>query len=209
MMMTGFAASAVKEINLPRPRHNPETKASQGRGISAAADWPLAGSSSAATRTRTRFIMRIVSLWSATTVAWALVVASLAAFGNPTRAAQSQTEQTVKPIYAISYVIGSKRAVGYFQPIDGKCDMTLMIAEATDPNVALAPSAARLSLSMEPGQSAGLGTEEGESMVLTCGAGAATMLVRRLSARDGHLVGNKRPLAVAGPSRLPLSGPSN
>jgi len=151
--------------------------------------------------------MRIVSLWSATTMA-ALVIAGLAAFGNPTRAAQSPAKQTVKPIYAISYVIGSKRAVGYFHPIDGKCAMTLMIAEATDPNVALAPSAARLSLSMEPGQSARLGAEEGESMVLTCGAGAATMLVERVSATEGHL-GNNRPLAVADPFRLSLVGSSN
>src|SRR5882757_558914 len=32
---------------------------------------------------------------------------------------------------AMSYVIGSKRAIGYFHNVSGKCQLTLMIAEAT------------------------------------------------------------------------------
>ena len=32
---------------------------------------------------------------------------------------------------AMSYVIGSKRAVGYFQSVSGKCQLTLMIAEVS------------------------------------------------------------------------------
>jgi hypothetical protein len=85
---------------------------------------------------------------------------------------------------AMSYEIGSKRAVGYFQKSDGKCQLVLMIAEAVDPDVAKPGSAARLSLAMMPGQSASLASEEGQSMVVTCGADAESMEVGRAAARS-------------------------
>jgi hypothetical protein len=85
---------------------------------------------------------------------------------------------------AMSYEIGSKRAVGYFQKADGKCQLVLMIAEAVDPDVAKPGSAARLSLAMMPGQSASLASEEGQSMVVTCGANAESMEVGRAAARS-------------------------
>ena len=80
---------------------------------------------------------------------------------------------------AMTYVIGSKRTVGYFQSVSGKCQLTLMIAEAVDPDVAKPPSAARMSLAMMPGQSVALGSAEGETMTATCGAGGETMEIRR------------------------------
>jgi len=80
---------------------------------------------------------------------------------------------------AMTYVIGSKRAVGYFQNVSGKCQFTMMIAEAVDPDVAMPPSAARMSLAMTPGQSIALGSAEGETMTATCGAGGETMEIKR------------------------------
>lgn len=44
--------------------------------------------------------------------------------------------ETFWPIEGISYQLGSKRAVGYFEPRNGKCQVTLMIAEAVDPDQA-------------------------------------------------------------------------
>ena len=80
---------------------------------------------------------------------------------------------------AMSYVIGSKRAVGYFQSVSGKCQLTLMIAEATDPDVAMPPSAARMSLALIPGQSLALGSAEGETITATCGTGGETIEIKR------------------------------
>jgi hypothetical protein len=85
---------------------------------------------------------------------------------------------------AMSYELGSKRAVGYFQKSAGKCQLVLMIAELVDPDVAKPGSAARLSLAMAPGQSATLASEEGQGMVVTCGADAETMQVERAAARS-------------------------
>jgi hypothetical protein len=80
---------------------------------------------------------------------------------------------------AMTYVIGSKRAVGYFQSVSGKCQLTLMIAEAVDPDVAMPPSAARMSLVMTPGQSVAFGSAEGETMTAICGAGGETIEIKR------------------------------
>ena len=83
---------------------------------------------------------------------------------------------TIWPIEAISYELGSKRVIGYFEPRDGRCQVTLMIAEAVDPDKAPL-SATRLSLPILPGGSAGLASEEGRAIELTCGARAQTVVV--------------------------------
>ena len=80
---------------------------------------------------------------------------------------------------AMTYLIGSKRAIGYFLNKDGACQLTLMIAEAVDPDLAQPPSAARMTVSMMPGQSMALGSAEGESMVATCGADGQTIEIKR------------------------------
>lgn len=89
--------------------------------------------------------------------------------------------ETFRPIQAISYVFGSKRMAGYFQSADGKCQVTLMIAEAVDPDVAIAPSPARISLTLTAGQATSLDSAEHASIALTCGAGAQTVQVSRVS----------------------------
>jgi hypothetical protein len=89
--------------------------------------------------------------------------------------------ESYRQIEAISYVFGSKRAIGYFRGIQGKCHLTMMIAEAVDPDVATPTSAARLNLAMAPGQVADFMSVEGESITLGCGANADTVRVKRAS----------------------------
>jgi hypothetical protein len=83
---------------------------------------------------------------------------------------------------AIDYVLGSTRALGYFQTVAGQCLLTLMIAEVVDLDRAASESAARLRFAMQPGQEAVVGSEEGPEMLLTCGAKAATLQVTRAEA---------------------------
>ena len=84
---------------------------------------------------------------------------------------------------AIDYVLGSTRAIGYFQTVAGQCQLTLMIAEAVDLDWAAPGSAARLRFAMQPGQVAAVASEEGPEMLLVCGAKAATLQVTRDDAR--------------------------
>jgi hypothetical protein len=89
------------------------------------------------------------------------------------------TTEVYRATEAINYTLGSTRAIGYFQAVDGQCELTLMIAEAVDPDRAAPHSAARLRFAMHPRQVAALASEEGPEMVLVCGANAATVEVTR------------------------------
>jgi hypothetical protein len=53
----------------------------------------------------------------------------------------------------------------------------MMIIERSDPDKLLPVTPARLRLVMHPGQIAGLDSEEGKSLNLTCGEDAAMLLV--------------------------------
>jgi len=103
----------------------------------------------------------------------------LAAAGTGVASARMSGPQTFKPSEGMTYVLGSKRAVGYFLNTSGTCQVTLMIAEAVDPDVAQPTSAARMTVGMTPGQSMTLGSAEGESMVATCGSGGETLQITR------------------------------
>ena len=89
------------------------------------------------------------------------------------------TTEVSRATEAIRDTLGSTRAIGYFQAVDGQCELTLMIAEAVDPDRAAPRSAARLRFAMHPKQVAALASEEGPEMVLVCGANAATVEVTR------------------------------
>jgi hypothetical protein len=109
----------------------------------------------------------------------------IAALGTGAASARMSGPQTFTPSEGIIYVLGSKRAIGYFLNKDGNCQVTLMIAEAVDPEASTPTSAARMTLGMLPGQSLSLGSVEGESMVATCGAGGQTLeITRTLSFRS-------------------------
>jgi len=81
-----------------------------------------------------------------------------------------------RPIQSISYTFGSKIASGYFLQRNSVCVVTLMIAEKTDPDLP-SPTATRVRVMLDPGQVAGLDSEEGRSLSLTCGEDAATLVV--------------------------------
>ena len=110
----------------------------------------------------------------------ALALGSLVAcaFAIPAAAHRNPASEIYRSAQAISYQLGSKRAVGYFLSHNGACQLTLMVAEAVDVEVAEPTSAAKLSVAILPGQSASLASEEGESMVLTCGGSAETLTVK-------------------------------
>jgi hypothetical protein len=86
--------------------------------------------------------------------------------------------ETFGPIDGLSYQLGTKLAVGYFQALSGRCRVTLMIAEMMHPDEAKPSSASRLSLPLDPGESATLSSEEGSSIELTCGVDARSINVK-------------------------------
>jgi hypothetical protein len=89
---------------------------------------------------------------------------------------QEEGDALYRPIQSISYEFGSKAVSGYFVQRNSVCLVTLMIAERTDADLP-SPTAARVRVMLDPGQVAGLDSEEGRSLSLTCGEDAATLVV--------------------------------
>jgi hypothetical protein len=89
---------------------------------------------------------------------------------------QKEGDALYRPIQSISYEFGSKAMSGYFVQRNSVCVVTLMIAEKTDPDLP-SPTATRVRVMLDPGQVAGLDSEEGRSLSLTCGEDAATLAV--------------------------------
>jgi len=82
-----------------------------------------------------------------------------------------------RPIQSLTYDFGSKSTSGYFVPENGVCRVVLMVSEKADPDAATLPSPTRLRLTLTPGQAASLDSEQGRTVSVACGEGAATLLV--------------------------------
>jgi len=102
-----------------------------------------------------------------------------AAISMGVASARMSGPQTFKPSEGMIYALGAKRAIGFFLNSGGRCQVTLIIANALDSGVSQAP-AAPMSGAMLPGQSLTFAGADGEAMVLTCGAGGETIDVRHV-----------------------------
>jgi hypothetical protein len=99
------------------------------------------------------------------------------------------------PIQSISYEFGSKAMRGYFVQQGSVCVVTLMISERSDLDSPSPSTATRLRLMLDPGQIAGLDSEEGRSLNFTCGEDAAMLIVdygerSKLMAQQGTAISN-------------------
>jgi hypothetical protein len=116
--------------------------------------------------------------------AHALAFAGTALIGLSLSAASSQTQAAVKdeakyaPIQSIRYDFGSKSMSGYFVEQAARCVVMLMVSEKGDPDSATSLTATRVRLVLNPGQTAGLDSEEGRSLNVTCGEAATSLLVK-------------------------------
>jgi hypothetical protein len=98
-------------------------------------------------------------------------------------AASSQSQAPVRdeakyaPIASIRYDFGSKSMSGYYVQQAAKCVVMLMVSDTGDPDTARLRSATRVRLVLNPGETAGLDSEEGRSLNFTCSEGATALLV--------------------------------
>jgi hypothetical protein len=103
------------------------------------------------------------------------------------------------PLQSLSYQFGSKFMSGYFVQQASQCLVMLMVIERSDPDQPLPATAARVRLLLDPGQTAGLDSEEGRSLNVTCGERAAKLQVEA-GERDALFALQTRPASreVAG-----------
>jgi len=98
-----------------------------------------------------------------------------AAFGQPP--AQLMEEVRYRPIDSIRYDFGSKSTSGYFVEQGKKCLVMLMVYEKLDLDAPSSSTATRVRLVLNPGETAGLDSEEGRSLNFTCADGATALIV--------------------------------
>ena len=111
------------------------------------------------------------------------------ATGTGLSAAGSRSPTTMKPLMAISLDVGSKHVVSYYLNADGRCKLTLMIADAArDENSERSAQILRLRLMVEPGRPALVDTTDGKLLQFACEPAAqamnATLLDQIAAGRD-------------------------
>jgi hypothetical protein len=106
------------------------------------------------------------------TVAISLCASAASAQSQPVK-----SEASYAPIQSIRYDFGSKSMSGYFVELTAKCVVMLMVSQKQDPDTDYSNSATRVRLVLNPGQTAGLDSEEGRSLNFTCGQGATALVV--------------------------------
>ena len=91
--------------------------------------------------------------------------------------APDKDQAAYAPIQGIRYDFGSKSMSGYFVSDTSRCVVVLMVSEKSDPETAPSATATRVRLMLNPGQTAGLDSDEGRSLNFTCGERAAALTV--------------------------------
>ena len=109
---------------------------------------------------------------------FAVAFAGISAMAGPgmTRATDSASPLTMKPLQGISFNIGTKRAVSYFLSDGDACKLTLMLAEIVHGDE-VGLTATRMTVAVEADKAVHLDTAEGKSLEFKCQAGAQVMSI--------------------------------
>jgi hypothetical protein len=109
----------------------------------------------------------------------AAMLAGFTPFGVESVAAD-EAQRTFKPLHGVSLHIGSKHAVGYFEPADGVCELTLVVGEEPTGEEIRAVTPARFRASVKAGQHVRFDTGEGKELAFYCGPAASAMSVETM-----------------------------
>ncbi|WP_457796380.1 hypothetical protein [Methylocystis sp. S23] len=112
-------------------------------------------------------------------IATALGGALALAAATPVSAADAWSETTMKPLAATSLDAGAAHVVSYFQPVNGACRLTMMIADQEMETKGGSPT--RVQMTVEPGRAAFVDDADGKSSRFTCLYGAEAMSVVRVN----------------------------
>lgn len=107
----------------------------------------------------------------------AVAVIAYTAINNKAHAADAGA-LTLAPTKGISLDVGNKRAVAYFRPATGICNVTVVLAEKIGTEGALPQAGARITVPVLPGKSARIDTVAGKTLDVGCALGAQTVTLR-------------------------------
>jgi hypothetical protein len=99
----------------------------------------------------------------------------LSTLGTPTRADElAQSLGPVGPHDPILTTVGSKRVIAFYEPGNDHCALNAVVWDNTNPH---AVSAARVRISLEPGQIVHIDSAANESLSLQCGKNAEALTI--------------------------------
>jgi len=99
----------------------------------------------------------------------------LSTLGTPTRADElAQSLGPVGPHDPILTTVGSKRVLAFYEPGNDHCAFNAVVWDNTNPHAA---SAARVRISLEPGQIVHIDSAANESLNLQCGKNAEALTI--------------------------------
>lgn len=98
----------------------------------------------------------------------------------PVQAGDFSSAHVVRPKAGLSLELGAKKAVGYYVPDQGGCDLTLLVGEAGEAVSDLKKGAvpARFTTLVAAGRTARIDTGEGSSVEFFCSTGASFLTTR-------------------------------
>lgn len=109
----------------------------------------------------------------------AFAVIAFTAISNRAHAADAGAV-TLSPTKGVSLDIGNKRAVAYFRPVTGNCNVTVVLAERIGTEGPLPQAGARVTVPVLPGKSVRIDTAAGKTLDLGCALGARTVTLRTM-----------------------------
>ena len=94
---------------------------------------------------------------------------ALTALSTPARADEMiQNLGPVGPNKPILTTVGDKRVIAFYEPDNGHCAVNAIVYDKTDPDTGMT-TAARVRVSLAPGQTASIDSVENTSLTLQCG----------------------------------------
>lgn len=84
----------------------------------------------------------------------------------------------MSPGKGLSLDIGAKHAVGYFEPRNAVCALTILVAQQTDGEISQDSPGTRFSVQVAPGSRAQIDAADGKSAEFVCGAAGTKMNAR-------------------------------
>lgn len=109
----------------------------------------------------------------------AAVLAGFTAFGMQSAVADD-AQKIVKPLHGVLVQVGSKHAVGYFEPVSGVCQLTLVVGEEPVGDEVSGVTPTRFRASIKAGEHVRFDTGEGKELAFYCGPAAAAMSVETM-----------------------------
>jgi len=112
-------------------------------------------------------------------------VLAMADLGTVKAGDSSPVWRPMKPLYAVSFDVGRKHVLSYFQSKNGRCDLTMIVSDrvGAPPRSNELPTleTVRFEAVIEAGKTARFDTAEGNSLEYACPMGAQMMTVRGLN----------------------------